>query len=539
MTKTEILKRLDEITKHHNFFYILCKIVIRDFTGPIDILFSKNNREHLNHKEFNFLIGLWIKNIQIDLCFEEGLENKIFHEVYVLMEKLHFTFLENFKIDPNVKPDLYEHFNKGGAFQEAMFYSGSGAYDNQYKRLSIEKYKYDDDWLQSNKAFTLKSLPKFYDHLKTIQERKINAKEIWIRLDEKKRLDYLFCLSKDEIINNNVEFGFILEALKVDINLNNNKHFKDIGDFNTFNERPLIQLNENSYFFPSAFALSESIYESPYYWMIADKKYQSQAFLNRGKVAEDIVKKIISPIFGEKNIYQNIIINKSKNDQITDIDVLALHYHKGLIFQIKSKKLTALSKNGNLESIKDDFKKAVQDAYEQGLISKECLLNHNDYKFNRDKTFVDRINLVKEYYIITVVLDDYPAITHQAHILLGNKTDELPVAVNIFDLELIAKYLSKPDKFIDYISRRIKFSKIYRADNEMTYLGFHLQKGLQKMNADYVALDNDWAQSIDRKYYHELYKTKTTNESAQKKVQRNDPCPCKSGLKYKKCHGKL
>lgn len=540
MNKKEILEKLDNLTKYRNFFYILCKIVIRDFTGPIDILFSKNNREHLNHKEFTFLTGLWIKNVQLDLFFDKKIEEEIFHEAYSLMEKLHFTFLEHFKTDSNQKPDLYQHFLKGGAFQEAMFYSGSGAYDNQYKQLTIEKYKYDNVWLQSNKSFSVESLPKFYDHLKKLQQNKLNSKVRWLNLPEHERLDFLFCLTKDEIVNNDGDFRNILEVLKVDLKKFNNQQFSDIGDFNVFSERPIIQLEDEKFFFPSAFALSESIYESPYYWMISDKKYQDKAFFNRGKVAEEIVKKIILPIFGEKEIFQNIVINKTKNEQITDIDILALHFHKALIFQIKSKKLTTLSKNGNLDSIKSDFKKAVHDAYEQGLVSKNCLLNYGDYKFpTQDKSFTERIDKIREYYIVTVVLDDYPAITHQAHILLGNRTDELPVALNIFDLEMIAKYLPKPDKFIEYISKRIKFTKLYRAENEMSYLGFHLHKGLERANADMVVLDNDWAQSIDKKYYNELYQDKINNDPTPKKLQRNDPCYCMSGLKYKKCHGKV
>lgn len=539
MKKGEILERLNEITKSYSFLYILGRIIIRDFTGSIDILFSHNNMEHLNHREFAFLMGLWLKNVDISNHFDTETEIKVFNEVYHLMDQLHKTFIEHFVFDSQKKYDSYEHFANGKAFQETMFYSGTGAYDNQYRDLVTLKYKYDKNWFKKSKSFEIESLPKFYDNIKNVLQNKLNKRKFTKNLSDREQIISLLCLSKKEIIEENNDFENILDCLKVDINESNNEKFNDLGDFNIYNEKPIIKIDKNIYFIPSAFALSESIYESPFYWMLNDKEYQSTALKNRGDVAEEITSKLLEPVFGINNVYQNVIINKNKNEQISDIDILAVYQNKAIIFQVKSKKLTALSKNGDFDSIKKDFKKAVQDAYEQGVICKKCLINHQDYKFPfQDVNFINKINKIHEYNIVTIVLDDYPAITHQVHILLGNKTEELPVAINIFDLELVAKYLPKPGNFIDYISRRTKYSKLYKADNEMAYLGFHLDRGLTKHEADYAVLDYTWAQLIDRKYYNELYKEKI-NKFSMKKLQRNDPCLCHSGLKYKKCHGKI
>lgn len=538
MTKKEIIKRLNEITRSFSFINILSKIVIRDFCGSIDVLFSKNNMEHLNHKEFSFLIGLWLKNINGQNVFDDKKHLEDFKEVYELMDKLHYTFLEDFKFDPNKKVDSYEYFTNGNMFQETMFYSGSGAYDIQYKKTTLRKYKYDRDWIFENKKFEIASLSEFYDNVKNKLQEKLNSRQFNKNISEKEQILNLLCLKKEEIIIDNLDFNFILDALCVDINDTNNKLFNDLGDFNIYSEKPIIKIDEDVFFIPSCFALAESIYESPFYWMQNDKKYLNKAQSNRGKVAEEITKNILEPVFGSSNIQQNIIINKTKNNQVGEIDILALHFDKAIIFQIKSKKLTELSKNGNLESIKNDFTKAVQNAYEQGVSCRNYLKDYNNFKFPfENETFLNRISKISEYYIVTIVLDDYPGIGHQVHILLGNKTSELPVAINVFDLELLAKYLPKPDKFIDYISRRIKYSKSYKADNEMGYLGFHLSKGLSKPNVDYITLDTSWAQSIDRKYYKEQYNEKE-EILKKKKIQRNDPCYCNSGFKFKKCHGK-
>ena len=177
MTKKEIIKRLNEITRSFSFINILSKIVIRDFCGSIDVLFSKNNMEHLNHKEFSFLIGLWLKNINGQNVFDDKKHLEDFKEVYELMDKLHYTFLEDFKFDPNKKVDSYEYFTNGNMFQETMFYSGSGAYDIQYKKTTLRKYKYDRDWIFENKKFEIASLSEFYDNVKNKLQEKLNSRQ--------------------------------------------------------------------------------------------------------------------------------------------------------------------------------------------------------------------------------------------------------------------------------------------------------------------------------------------------------------------------
>lgn len=97
MNKQEILNRLNEITKSYSFLYILARIVIRDFCGSIDVLFSKNNNEHLNHNEFAFLVGLWIKNVDFNIIYDNKIEMEIFEETYGLMESfiIHFSKILN------------------------------------------------------------------------------------------------------------------------------------------------------------------------------------------------------------------------------------------------------------------------------------------------------------------------------------------------------------------------------------------------------------------------------------------------------------
>jgi hypothetical protein len=540
MNKEQILDRLNEITSDKNFIYVLSAIVLKDFCGTLSKLSSKNVRESLNNNEVKFLMGLWVKNWnnKKDKSYDEL---EVFDEVYSLMEQFHYTFMPDLsKMLKNPSENIFDFFNNGLMFKEAMFYSGTGAYDYQYTKWVTEKYKYDADWLLESKSINLEKLPDFYHSLKMLQQAKLNKLKFESEETFREKLLDVFTLSKEEIIAKDKDFAGILENFILDLNQPQNQNFKDVGDFNILAEKPIIELTKGKYFIPMPYDLSEAIYESPFYWMNSDENYRSKAQFNRGEIAEEITYKIIEKIFGTNNTLQNLIIKKSKSTMVTDIDILAVKDDKAIIFQVKSKKLTALSKKGNIDAIQSDFKKAVKDAYEQGLTAEECLKSSNDYQFvlKSEPDFKFDLDINKSF-VVTIVLDDYPAITHQTHILLGKEYQEFPVALNVFDLEIVAKYLNTSEKFIDYIERRVKFSQYYKADNELGFLGFHLKKGLQKFpNSDMIALDESWAQFFDEDYYGEISGVKKIQDNLRKKIGRNETCPCGSGTKYKKCHGK-
>jgi hypothetical protein len=50
---------------------------------------------------------------------------------------------------------------------------------------------------------------------------------------------------------------------------------------NILNIKPIIKIDEERYFVPINFILFQAIYESPYYWIMNDKKYLNEACKNR------------------------------------------------------------------------------------------------------------------------------------------------------------------------------------------------------------------------------------------------------------------
>jgi len=86
---------------------------------------------------------------------------------------------------------------------------------------------------------------------------------------------------------------------------------------------------------------------------------------------------------------------------------------------------------------------------------------------------------------------------------LDKKDDEpFPLFSTIFDLELLVHYLNDPYDFLYYIKQRISLMDYFKADEEIVFLGYHLDQKLWKIpKSDGVAIDTDFGQLIDRNYY--------------------------------------
>jgi hypothetical protein len=236
--------------------------------------------------------------------------------------------------------------------------------------------------------------------------------------------------------------------------------------------------------------------------MAQDNNYKNIAFKNRGGAAEEISYNFLINIFGKENVHRNVTVLKSKKEQITDIDILAIAGNKAVIIQAKSKKLTQLSKIGNATKIREDFREAIQKAYDQGLICREAVINKNNKLITNNGVELVLGEYIDDAYIICVTTDHYPAVINQLHSYLNKKeTDPFPVAMNLFDLDVVTYYLKDPFEFLYYLRQRVNLTLYARAGSEMAYLGSHLtQKLFPLKDADGEILDDSYAQLIDANF---------------------------------------
>ena len=85
-------------------------------------------------------------------------------------------------------------------------------------------------------------------------------------------------------------------------------------------------------------------------------------------------------MFGPSRVLTNIDIYSGKN-RYAEADALVLFGKQAIVVQAKSKRLTLNARKGNDLALKDDFKKAVANAYDQALLCAGALQRPSDFVF--------------------------------------------------------------------------------------------------------------------------------------------------------------
>lgn len=450
--------------------------------------------------------------------------------------------------------------------KEAITYSGTGVYDVQYLYFLKLKYKYDQDWLAVNKNFEFNEVTSIVQNINNILSRKAQQvhffglkenredliqkakkklkkkfdKELFlkqlcviefyqyrelfgpIKFDQDPSIDKsnesgwqsfykgiidLFVVNKSDFKGfKNVDAFFNNFSFDPNVHKSELLEVKTLESYNAINSRPIIKLAEDRYFVPISFLVSESVYESPYYWMCGDKSYQDKLSANRGKASEEMTFDLLHRVFGH-NTYRDIKVISSKGEVDTDIDILCVLGNKALCVQVKSKKLTRLARQGNDAQLLTDFKGAVQDAYHQGLVCRQRIMDKTARFFDVNGSELKFADQIDEVFIMGVTSENYPSLTIQSYVLLDKNDEEpFPIFLTIFDLQLIVYYLNDPYDCLYYIRQRINLMDYVRGTEEIQYLAYHLVHKLSRLpDSDCLVLDNDLGLQIDKNYYSYIY----------------------------------
>lgn len=467
----------------------------------IDEQSSNQTGEKMIRLEITTLIGLLVKN-HIDLSLPSpnvmkrliGKTNSLLSELHRCLSQPMFAPRNNFS-------------GKGEILREAIFYGGESAFDFQYLELSSIKYKKDDPWMISNKGFSTSEMIDFICAVLKVHSINLNKQlERLLASTADRTMLPGFIFDFDELCNHS---SLCRKKIKAILNefcfpsRNRNCKFKSISDINCVNARPIIKVGKNKYLLFQDYNLLESAYESPYYWMIKDSKYAPVAMHNRGNFTENVSAEMLKKVFGEKGVLQNVKIynpcipNKAPR---SEIDVLVIFGDNIIIFQIKGKKLTLDARKGNDEAINDDFKKGVQNAYDQGLLCAELIQNKNYQLIDSNSNVVKLPIKIKVLYPVCVVSDHYPALSAQCRQLLKyKKTDTIspPFVMDLFLLDILTDFLDSPLYFISYIKRRSQYENEFIAPNELTLFSYHLKVNLWKSkDTQIVLIDASFAQEL-------------------------------------------
>jgi len=224
--------------------------------------------------------------------------------------------------------------------------------------------------------------------------------------------------------------------------------------------------------------------------------------------------------------------------------------------------------------IRDAFRSdtGIQKAYEQGNRIVQRLKNGEVVRFF-DQDGKEKGSIVQGSRLTVcacITRDDFgPLATNLALLLQKDATDAYPWATNILDLSTIAEawaYFRWGSKELrTYLEQRLELhGKVFSA-YELDYVGCFVRHGgfdsIKRKNA-FIQLGTDYSDVFDDIYRHmhasgppvtiarsdpvltDLKRSLALGEPVfvptnvgQRKVGRNDMCPCGSGKKYKKCCG--
>src|SRR5690625_5684443 len=101
-----------------------------------------------------------------------------------------------------------------------------------------------------------------------------------------------------------------------------NESFQTISYFNEINAAPILHINEREYLLFQQYSLTEAFYESPFFWMINDKKYKDKSLKNRGEFTERFAENCLSKVFGSDSVFKNVNIYDNKKNKSGEYDVI-------------------------------------------------------------------------------------------------------------------------------------------------------------------------------------------------------------------------
>ena len=491
----EILSDLKTVCTSSGYAHVIAYFCFRDNFIKYNDKVSNNEISHLYSDNFlvrteiSTLIGFMIQDV-IDLSlpspkkFQEHIEktesllNELHHSLMVPFQKSIEKVIEN--------KEGFNPFTSGEMLREPIFYGGESAFNFQHRDLSAKKYYHDNNWFIENKGFSIEQARNVIMAIAEFQS--LNMMTIFDSMRTKDPSEWTILLGFTFTLDNlSAYLDFdkeiakaVIEAFTLPTN-NRNENFVKLNDFNIVNAYPIIKNANNEYLLYQIYSLTESLYDTPFYWFLDDESYRNTAMKNRGDFTEEFSAERLCSIFGQNRVFRNAFIVDSHKNRAGEIDVLVVFANRAIVLQAKSKKLTIDARKGNDQFIKNDFKKSVQDSYDQGL---SCAKLLNDKNFSIQDVNGKEIKIqrkFKEIYIFCVVSDHYPALSFQARQFLKYETSEKikpPFIMDIFYLDVVAEMLNSPLYFLSYVNRRTQYAERVNSMNELTILSYHLKRNL-------------------------------------------------------------
>lgn len=514
-SEQEVFDELAELAALPGYAHVVAFLCMRDnftwFQGEMraEDMQHLYSRSRLIRTEMSTLIGLMARAGNNLRAPPPDDTSALANQTETLLEELHRS------LGAPALDALFKDFEEGqqpanpwqryGAMREPIFYGGEGAIPFQNCDFAIEKYAADDAWLVRNKGATIAQMVAFAKATGELQNRKVtDAARAGATVAGDARILEAFTITATDLatIANMPEttVGACIAAFELRAT-HRNPLFKRLGDFNSLNASPVIEMGDGRHLLFHFNALADAVYESPFYWLGADKAYEQTAFKHRGDFTEAFALERLSRVFGPGRVYRGVNIDRGKGDRVGEIDVLALFGDRAVILQAKSKRLTLAARKGNDLQLRGDFKGAVQDAYDQAM---DCAVSLADSSLRftaANGQVIDLPDDISQVFPICLVADHYPALAFQTDQFLMRREEPrvLPaLVIDVFTLDVMAEMLQRPLRFLSYLELRAIHGSRVMIHHEITLLSYHLKYNLWLDDEyQFVVLEDDFAAEVE------------------------------------------
>jgi hypothetical protein len=386
----------------------------------------------------------------------------------------------------------------GRVAREAIYYGADSFYLHQLSKFSRIRYRDDATWLLQNAGLSIRSM---IDIAKFIGDR-INRQMNGLTQARAQGMDIKSADLTSSLVIPKADlekkFGQKAKAFIAKFAtpaIQSNTEFSEPFALNAVSIAPLIDLGEFLYV-PNQYRLFETIYGSPFYWMLDDQAYRNKASDHRGAFVEGTAAHIFRSVFGVEHVYENVAINVTSKDIAGEIDVLVLFGEFVLVVQAESKRLTMKSRSGDADALKVDFQGAIQGPYNQALTCAELIRGGATCTTKDGKKLT--FPLIARSFPIVILSDPFPASTILSRSLLERGDDTAPVIWDIGLLDCVSRLLPTPVEMLFYLKSRAELFDNVMSDSEYNYLGFHIKAKLVLPDgSDMLFLDRDFATVVD------------------------------------------
>lgn len=340
---------------------------------------------------------------------------------------------------------------------------------------------------------------------------------------------------------------------------------------NPFDQRPLMMLSSDTAMTDSL----NSIYLGVLNASEADLEASRQVDAyrrNRDKTLESQTAAVARVIFGNEATYLESVYETS--DSRDEHDLVVVIGRSVVVFESKASPPKEPFRDPDRAFVRLQrafgSDRGIQKAYEQGDRVRDRLARGEVVRlFDQGGTEVYALDpaSVDDVLVVCVTRDDFGPVAVDLSLLLErpSETSPYPWAVDILNLQSLGTtwhyFGLRPDDFLRFLRQRERLQGRTICWDELDIAGSFLRHGglqhLVESDADRVHLSPHYADIFDEVQAAiagagppvELEVTEPFVADAREMLtemlgqlaaaKRNDPCPCGSGKKFKKCHGKV